>query len=457
MPYYDLDPKNKYYSLYAALRDDILRGKYRTGEKLPAKRALAAELGVSVVTVELAYGQLLAEGYAESRERSGYFVGEVSPLPAGGRTAATSLSAERAKSYVADLVAPPVPAELFPFSVWAKLMRGVLADCGEHLLERVPAAGDGELRAEIAAYLYRSRGIDVDPSRVIVGAGAEYLYGLTVRLLGRDKAFAVENPGYGNISESYSINGARVVYIPVGGRGADVDALKASRADVLHISPSHQFPTGAVTPASARLRLVEWARGGDRYIVEDDYDSEFRLSGRPLQSLFGLCPDRVIYINTFSRSLAPSMRMGYMVLPEKLYGDYMRLFSSSANVVPLFEQKTLAAMLGGGYFERHINRLKKYYREMRREVTALLCGLPTPCEITDSGSGPHLLCRFPAAESDGAVKAYAERLGVRLKCVGDYLAVPAPAADKTAVINYSGVTRAQLGEVKRRLAELSAE
>ena len=162
-------------------------------------------------------------------------------------------------------------------------MRGVLADCGEHLLERVPCDGDAELKRAIAGYLYRTRGIDVHPQRVVIGAGAEYLYGIIVQLIGRDKLFAVENPGYGKISFTYRLNGAQCAYIHVTDFGTDCAAVEKSNADVLHISPSHQFPTGAVTPVSSRARLIAWAETGGRYIIEDDYDSEFRLSGKPLQ------------------------------------------------------------------------------------------------------------------------------------------------------------------------------
>lgn len=458
MPIYELNCKNKYYTLYKNIRGDILSGRLKGGEKLPSKRIFARELGVSVVTVQLAYEQLLAEGYIISRERSGYFVEKVLPrdLPPGageysqkdfaaeGLTEAGALKEEKLK---ADFVKGATPAKLFPFSVWAKLTRLVLNDCGEHLLERVPCDGDRELKAEIAAYLYRSRGIAADPRRIVIGAGAEYLYGVIVQLLGRDKLYAVENPCYPQIPAAYSLNGASVLPVRVNETGICIDELKNSSAGVLHISPSHQFPTGVVTPAAARSRIIEWARGGEKYIIEDDYDSEFRLSGKPLHSLYSLCPERVIYMNTFSKTLAPSMRIGYMVLPDKLFGDFLKIFSESANVVPLFEQKTLARMLRGGYFERHINRLKNYYRGIRRAVTDMLKNSGKRCEIFDTGSGLHLLARFGSAASDEEIKEEAARRGVGIKCLSDYLAAPLKGMEKFAVINYSGVTYEQLSEL----------
>lgn len=434
---YNLSPKNKYWSLYSHIREDILSGRIKCGAKLPSKRALAQNLSVSVITVQSAYEQLLAEGYILSVERSGYFVADVNVDYHGSRPADEP---EEQKRYSLDLVHGTADG-LFPFSTWAGLMRKVLSDCGEHLLERVPCDGDRQLKIAVAEYLYRARGIDADPRYVVIGAGAEYLYGIIVQLLGRDKVFAVENPGYGKISAAYKLNGARCVYLTVGDRGINPADAEACGADVVHASPSHQYPTGAVMPASERARLIAWANACGGYVVEDDYDSEFRMSGKPLQCTYSLCPDRVIYMNTFSKSLAPSMRMGYMLLPPALYKRYLELFSHSACVVPLFEQKTLAAMLDGGFFERHINRLKNRYRSVREEVRKGLAAYGDECIIHDTGSGLHLLAEFPNAPSDEYIKKAAEERGIYLKCLSDYLLSPAPVTAKCAVINYSGIKK----------------
>ncbi len=458
MPIYELNCGNKYYTLYKNIRRDILSGRLKGGEKLPSKRVFARELGVSVVTVQLAYEQLLAEGYILSRERSGYYVEKILPqdTPADliaqnrenrAREQTAQSEGEEGVKIKADFVKGATPAKLFPFSVWAKLMRSVLNDCGEHLLERVPCEGDAELRGEIAEYLYRSRGITADPRNIVIGAGAEYLYGVVVRLIGRNKLYAVENPGYPKIAAAYSLNGAKFLPVAVKETGICVEELQNSAADALHISPSHQFPTGAVTPAPARSRIIEWARAGGKYIIEDDYDSEFRLAGKPLHSLYSLCPERVIYMNTFSKTLAPSMRMGYMVLPPALFARFLDMFSESANVVPLFEQKTLALMLKGGYFERHINRLKNYYRGIRRAIYGALEKSGADCEIYDTGSGLHLLARFNGAASDVQIKEEAAKRGIRLKCLSDYLSAPLEGVEKFAVINYSGVTYEQLSKL----------
>ncbi len=433
--------KNKYISLYEQIRAKILSGKIKAGERLPSKRALAEELGVSVTTVWLAYEQLLAEGYICSRERSGYFAERINSREISPRKQSAPQKNARKEEYLCDLVNGNTPAHMFPFSTWARLMRFVLSDCGEHLLERVPCGGDPELQQALSDYLYRSRGLDIDPRRIIIGAGSEQLYGVIIKLLGRDKIFAVENPSYGKISSAYALNDAKWVAVDVGERGVNVARLINSGAHAVHISPAHQFPTGAVTPVSVRLKIAEWANSVGGYVIEDDYDSEFRLSGKPLQNMFGLCPSRVIYMNTFSKSLAPSMRLGYMVLPPELYERYINLFSSSANVVPLFEQKALAAMLNGGYFERHLSRLKNYYKGIRKTLLEKLALLGEECEVTDSGSGLHIIVKFPNAKSDAQIKERAAERGVNLKCLSDYLIAPRQGLECCAVINYSGLTK----------------
>lgn len=440
---YNLPDKNKYYALYLAIREDISCGALKSGEKLPSKRALAEHLGVSVITVQNAYEQLLAEGYVFSCERSGYFVEEInavkSVLPH-----LDSVQTRQVKKFAIDLCSGRAPAKLFPFSVWAKLMRETLSEEGEHLLERVPCDGDYSLKKAISDYLYRFRGFNVDPRRVVIGAGAEYLYGVVVQLLGRQKPYAVENPVYGRVPRTYALNGAEILPVPVDSEGIRVEAAELSGACALHISPSHQYPTGAIIPAANRSRLISWAERTDSYIIEDDYDSEFRLFGKPLQTMAGMNGDRVIYINTFSKTLAPSLRMGYMVLPPALYEKYRALYAESANVVPLFEQKALAKMLDGGYFERHVNRLKNYYRGVRSVLLEISKNLPVKSEIIETGGGLHLTVRLPEFDSDEHIKRSSAERGIKLKCVSDYLFSPDPRYDKIAVINYSSVEKEAL-------------
>ncbi|MDE7076435.1 MAG: PLP-dependent aminotransferase family protein, partial [Clostridia bacterium] len=215
--------------------------------------------------------------------------------------------------------------------------------------------------------------------------------------------------------------------------------------------PSHQYPTGAVMPAANRSRLIGWAERTGAYIIEDDYDSEFRLFGKPLQTMAGLNGGRVIYLNTFSKTLAPSMRLGYMVLPPELYARYRETYDNSANVVPLFEQKALAKMLDGGYFERHVNRLKNHYRGVRAALLERIAALPLEKQVIETGGGLHITLHLPGFASDADIKSAAEERGIKIKCLSDYLARPcANAAEyaRVAVINYSSVEIADLNSVE---------
>ena len=281
---YDLERRGdlpRYDYLYRCIKGDILSGRLAAGEKLPSKRALAAHLGTAVVTVENAYAQLLAEGYLTSRERSGCYVAQVEtrqsppPPPAPVQTAPE-------RRWLLDLRGVGSGIEGFPFSVWAKLTRRVLTERGPALLRAVPHSGVPELRRALARHLYELRGIQVSPEQIVVGAGTEYLYNLLVQLLGRERVYGLEDPGYSKAGRVYALNEAECRFLPVDGAGVPPEALEGSGVQVLHLSPNHQFPTGAVTPISRRQAVLRWAQAGDRYLIEDDYDSEFRFSGRPI-------------------------------------------------------------------------------------------------------------------------------------------------------------------------------
>lgn len=309
---YDLDRRGtipRYDYLCRCIRDDILCGRLTAGSRLPSRRSLAEHLKVSAVTVESAYAQLAAEGYIVSREKSGYFVSQLEPAlrPPVPRPPSGPMLRPRGSPWMMDLRGGGGSTELFPFSVWAKLMRQVLSQRGPDLLRPVPHSGVPELREAIAGTLYRLRGLSVSPEQIVVGSGSEYLYNLIVQLLGRELVYGVEDPGYPKPARIYALNGARCISLPVDGQGISPQTLAASPAQVVHLSPSHQFPTGAVTPAGRRQALLRWAaQGGDRYLIEDDYDSEFRFTGLPIPALQSIDQaDRVIYLNTFSRLWPP--------------------------------------------------------------------------------------------------------------------------------------------------------
>ena len=350
--HYGIDRSSResaYLQLYKQLRADIVSGAIPPGRRLPSKRLLAGETGLSVITVEHAYALLCDEGYAEARARSGYFAafGGGSAPPALPRAALEDMSA-----------GDGAPAD-FPFSVWTRTMRGVMSDYDRRILARSPSCGCTELRVALAGYLERSRGISVKAEQIVVGAGAEYLYGLVVQLLGRERRYALEDPCYETIRRVYEANGALCELLPMGADGIVSTALEKSAAGVLHVTPFHSYPSGVTAPASKRHEYALWARRRDACIVEDDYDAEFASLTRQIETIFSLAPERVLYINTFSKVLAPSMRTGFLVLPEPMLDDYREKLGFYSCTVPVFDQLVLAEFIAQGHLERYINRRKR--------------------------------------------------------------------------------------------------
>ena len=342
--------QSAYLQLYHQLRRDIVSGVYPLGTKMPSKRLIATETGVSVITVEHALAILCDEGYLESHERSGFFVS----FAAADCFPVSETETER------RMTVSHGTEDEFPFPSLAKTMRRVLSEYGESILVKSPNNGCAELRGTIAAYLSRSRGISVQPGQIVIGSGAEYLYGLIVQLLGRERVFALEDPSYDKIRRVYQAHGVTCEMLRLGSDGIRSDELTRASATVLHVTPFHSFPTGITTSAAKRSEYLAWAAGRDAILIEDDFDSEFSENKKPLQTLYSM--DRrgcVIYINTFSHSLAPSMRMGYMVLPEALMARYREQLGFYSCSVPLFDQYVLARFISQGYFERHLNRLRR--------------------------------------------------------------------------------------------------
>lgn len=347
-----------YLQLYYQLRDDIIRGIYPPLCKLPSKRMLAQEVGVSTVTVAHAYELLCDEGYAESRERSGYIV----------IFRATDLFAAPAKRNTSHIFPKEFHNETttdFPFSVFAKAMRAVISNMGETILDRSPSIGTAELRNAIAQYLMRNRGIIADPGQIVIGSGSEYLYNRIVELLGRNKLFAIESPSYKKIEQVYIASGVKIDKLELGSDGIDSSALQNCHADVLHISPYRSYPSGITASASKRHEYLQWASKG-RWIIEDDFESEFSVSRKAEETLFAHTDrDNVIYMNSFSMTVSPSLRVGYMVLPKQLAAEFHRKLGFYSCTVPTYIQFVLAELISNGDFERHINRVR---RAKRREL-----------------------------------------------------------------------------------------
>ena len=353
------DRRPAYMILYELLKADIVTGVYPPGSRLPSKRALADDAGVSVVTAQHALDLLTQEGYAEARERSGCFA---SLFPDRGFEGAGHRE-EAVKDIAPPDRAAPGQPPLFPVSVLLRHMRRTLSEYHDRLLVRSPHAGLPELTQALSAYLRRSRHMAVEPSQIVVGAGAEYLYGLLVILLGRDRVWGVETPSYEKITRVYQANGVRLEMLPLGQDGILSEALRASRADILHITPYRSFPSGVTASASRRHEYLTWAAEGDRLIIEDDYSSEFSVSQKPEDTVWSLSGDgRVIYLNTFTLTVAPSVRIGYMVLPRVLLSLWREKAGFYACSVPVFDQLVLAGLLDSGDFERHIRRVRRILR-----------------------------------------------------------------------------------------------
>ena len=439
-----------YEALYRCIREDILSGALAPGEKLPSKRALAQNLEVSKITVEAAYNQLLAEGFLCSREKVGYFVESVERYPVQSLPEQPQ-PRQTPAPLLLDLTSNGT--EHFPFSVWSRLQREVMLDYGEKLLLPLPNQGIPELRLAIAQHLAAFRGMHVDPENILIGAGTDFLYNLLIQLLGRDKIYAVEDPGYSKIRKIYAAGGVACVSADMDDQGVLPQALET--AQVLHCSPSHHFPTGLVTTLNRRRELLDWAKDG-RWIIEDDYDSEFRFDSHPKPTLQALDRNgRVIYMNTFSKSLAPSIRISYMILPGDLMAQFLQRLGFYSCTVPSFEQYTLARFLSRGYFEKHINRMRKFYRQRRNAVIRMLeaCTFASNLTILEQDAGLHFLLRVNTRLTDRELTEKLAEAGIRIKALSEYFHQDRGDM-RCLVVNYSGVKEENLKEALDILGEI---
>lgn len=355
---YSIDKTKKesaYMQLYKQLRDDIVGGVYKYGSKLPSKRLVATETGVSVITVEHAYGLLCDEGYAESRQRSGYYV-----IYSSEACFPVSEKYEKVKQNNYHNVDTE-----FPLSLYCKTVRRVLSDYGEDIFIKSPNNGCRELRQAIASYLARSRGIKVEAGQIVIGSGAEYLYSIIIQTLGKNRGVAVEDPCYEKIKKVYIANGVECEMLRMGVDGIKTSELEKAKSTVLHVTPFNSFPSGITAGASKRSEYVRWAEERNGFIIEDDFDSEFTVSTKVEDTLFSIAPERTVYMNTFSKTIAPSVRIGYMVLPVELLERYEKAVGFYSCTVPVLEQFVLAELLENGAFERHINRVRRKRRNNR--------------------------------------------------------------------------------------------
>ena len=419
---------------------------------------------MSVITVQNAYERLIDEGYLYSIEKRGFFASGLAnhlkskKMP---ETERTEKSPDKEKSnesqYFADFASNSVASGRFPFSLWSKTMRQVLNSENEKLLKKCDVFGSLELRRAICHHLKDFRNMEVCESQIVIGAGTESLYSMIVQFFGRDIVFAVENPGYKKAADIFTINGTDCVHIGIDDKGIIPEELEKSGADIVHISPSHHFPTGIVMDFNRRKEILEWAyRAEHRFILEDDYDSEFRFVGKPLPTLQSIdSRDRVIYINTFSKTLSPSFRISYMVLPEKLAVEFGKKLSFYSCQVSSFEQFTLARFIESGNYEKHINRMKNYYRSLRNNLMSAFqkSGLSEICTIREENSGIHFLLCLKKGIDAKKLQAEWRKKGINIPLLSEYFYgedKKNPEIETTFVVNYSGIPRERIGDIVSR-------
>jgi len=422
--------------LYAALKGDLERGLIASGTKLPSKRQLADHLHISTATVEAAYARLTSEGLCDSRPRSGIYAAEAAPQskhPVHGEMPPVQY----------DFSTGAADAEHFPYATWAKLMREVLSDQDKALLLSGDPQGSPELRRQIAAMLRSLRGIEAEPENIVLGAGTEVLATTLVALIGRDRLFAVEDPGYSRVRRILVASGARIAPTPLDDGAIDVRQLYVSGAGAAYVTPSHQFPTGEEMTLAQREALLRWAQETGGYILEDDYDSEFCFAGSPAASLTAMdTSGHVIYMNTFSRTLCSGLRISFMVLPAPLAAQYRAMHAACS--VPGFEQETLSRFMAGGYLERHIARMRVVYRGRMQALTqkALELGLgqAEPCR-----AGLHVLLRVGGRTPAHELIPRAQMAGVKLTRLCDYGVMRMqPEHERVVVLGFAGMDEKQI-------------
>jgi GntR family transcriptional regulator / MocR family aminotransferase len=451
---YDMENRNHkpmYEFLYESMRDDILSGRLKAGEKLPSKRAFAEHLSVSVKTVENAYEQLLLEGYIYAEEKRGYFVNALQTGRVVKSSYASFMTRFQEDEYMADLTAHNIKYDKFPFSTWAKIIRETLTDYDTTLLKVVPFNGAEKLRIAIAEHLYHFRGMDVSPDHIIVGAGTEYLYSRLLRLLGTDAKFGVENPGYRNIAKLYDASDANWDYVDIDDKGVRIDQLNDKEITVVHVSPEHQVPIGFTMPIGRRQELLNWAaEEPERYIIEDDFDCEFRLVGKTVPAVQSMDrTNRVIYMNTFSKTMVPSLRMGYMVLPERLMERYISTMNFYSSTVSGLEQYAMARFIEKGYFERHIRRMVNDYKVKREIICRLFLESPLSdiSQIYGDDAGTHFLLYVKTSLSDVEIKWAAKERGILVRCLSEYCFANADKYKGILIIHYSDLEEKELRQV----------
>lgn len=427
-----------YEQIYGYIRNEIRKGTMKSGDRLPSTRALSRHLDVSRSTVELAYEQLLSEGYIEARPCRGYYVAKIEGIYQliPSFIPEKQIHRSRHKVYQYDFTPNGVDLNSFPYSIWRKLSKECLMDDKSELFRLGCPQGEEGLRNAISTYLHQARGVNCDADQIIVGAGNDYLTMLLCSIIGTGHKVALENPTYKQAYRLFKNLSCRVCTVDMDSRGMRADRLEQSDADIAFVMPSHHYPLGTVMPISRRMELLHWAEQKEnRYIIEDDYDSEFRYKGKPIPALQGYDRnEKVIYIGTFSKSIAPAIRMSYMVLPEPVRRMYQKRCSFISSTVSKVDQLILQKFIEEGYFERHLNKMRALYRNRHDILLNELKELPLKFTISGENAGVHLLLHFPDGSTEKELIRKAERQGVKVYGLSEYYVDRSPASDEAVIL-----------------------
>lgn len=455
----NLKPKSKmplYEQIYLYIKENIIAGKLPYKEKLPSTRQLSRYLEVSRSTVELAYEQLLSEGYIEAEPYRGYYVAQIEGLYhfSKERESDHTHPEKCEEKYKYDFSPNGVDLNSFPYNAWRKLSKEVLLDDKIELFRLGDPQGELSFRESICKYLYQARGVGCTPEQVVLGAGSDFLLMMLCAIIGRDRRFAVENPTYKQAYRLFESQSYPVVPIDMDRHGMKIDKLYESDADVAYVTPSHQYPTGVVMPIKRRLELLKWANDRDgRYIIEDDYDSEFRYKGKPIPALQGYDQSgRVIYLGTFSKSIAPAIRMSYMVLPEELVAVYRKKCGFISSTVSKVDQLIVQSFIENGYYDRHLNKTRALYRGRHDMLINGLRPLAGCCSISGENAGVHLLLTFENGMTEDEIVERAKNVRIRVYRMSDYV-VGRKEWKATVLLGYANLTEEEIKEACGMLCE----
>lgn len=445
-----------YEQIYNYIKKDIQGGQLRAGDRLPSSRSLASSLEVSRSTVDLAYEQLISEGYIETLPRKGCYVCRIDGLyrlDAGAYRKAEAAK-EKGCDWDYDLTPNGIDLASFPYGLWRKITRSVLLDAEAELFQLGDPRGEPELRESISRYLYQARGVCCHPDQIILGAGNDYLLMLLAALLGTDHRVAMESPTYKHAYRIFEQMGFSLTTVPVDAHGMSVSDLVGSGADIAYVMPSHQYPLGIVMPIQRRMELLKWAaQKEERYLIEDDYDSEFRYKGKPIPALLGADQQgSVIYLGTFSKSIAPAIRISYLVLPERLLARCEEKAGRFSSTVSRIDQRVLSLFLDEGHFERHLNRMRTIYGRKHDILLGRLKELSGVCRIRGEHAGVHLLAEFTNGMTEEELIRRAQEYGVRVYPLSEYTTGEEKEKRKPAVLlGYATLTEQELEEAASRL------